>query len=89
MKRPGGSGAARWRPLALWAGWPRSAWPTLRAVIQRESRGNPRAVNPSSGCSGLLQVHPCHGVAGVLDPLVNLRAGLRLYRASGWRPWAL
>lgn len=89
MQHPGGSGAARWKPLALWVGWPRSSWPTLCYVITRESGGCVRALNASSGCAGLLQIHPCHGVANACDPLVNLRAGLRLYRAAGWQPWGM
>ena len=89
MKHPGGSGASRWRALALYAGWPRSSWPQLAGIIRRESGGDPRAVNHYSGCAGLLQLHPCHGVANVFDPLVNLRAGLRLYRAAGWQPWGM
>lgn len=89
MRRPGGSGVARWMPLARWVGWPAGSLPKLRNVMWRESRGNPRAVNPSSRCAGLLQIHPCHHVANVCDPLVNLRAGLRLYRAAGWQPWGM
>lgn len=89
MRRPGGSGTRRWLPLARWVGWPERALPRLRYVIWRESRGNPQAVNRRSGCAGLLQLHPVHHVARPLDPEVNLRAGLRLYRAAGWRPWAL
>lgn len=53
MRRPGGSGVARWMPLARWAGWPTGALPTLQRVMWRESRGNPLAVNRSSGCAGL------------------------------------
>lgn len=89
LRCPGGSGAARWWPAARYVGWPAGARSTLLYVISRESRGNPRAVNSSSGCAGLLQVHPCHHVANVLDPLANLRAGLRLWRASGWAPWSV
>lgn len=87
MRRPGGSGAARWMPLARWVGWPEWTLPTLQLVIWRESSGRPRAVNPSSGCAGLVQIHPCHGVSNPLDPEVNLRAGLRLWRSGGWRHW--
>jgi hypothetical protein len=89
LRCPGGYGAARWWPAARYAGWPAGTRSTLLYGIWRESRGNPRAVNPSSRCAGLLQIHPCHHVANVLDPLCNLRAGLRLYRASGWAPWSV
>lgn len=89
IKHPGGTGVDRWRPLALYARWPRRTWPKLRRTMHKESRGNPRAVNQSTRCAGLLQIHPCHRVRNVLDPLVNLRAGLRIYRARGWAPWGL
>jgi len=58
-------------------------------IIDAESGGVPYAVNAYSGCSGLLQLHPCHW-SGRYDPLVprlNLRGGLRLWRGSGWQPW--
>ena len=90
MKHPGGtSNGVRWMPLARWVGWPQYTLGTLAYIIMRESSGRARALNSSSGCAGLLQIHPCHGVANVFDPLVNLKAGLRLYRASGWAPWAM
>lgn len=90
MKHPGGSSnGVRWMPLARWVGWPEYTLSTLAYIIMRESSGRARALNPSSGCAGLLQIHPCHGVANAFDPEVNLRAGLRLYRQSGWAPWAM
>lgn len=89
IRRSGGSGTRRWLPLARWVGWPERALPTLQRVMWHESRGNPRAVNRWSGCAGLLQIHPIHHVARPLDPEVNLRAGLRLYRAAGWQPWGM
>ena len=90
MRKPGGtSSGARWLPLARWVGWPEHTLSHLAYIIMRESSGRTTALNPSSLCSGLLQIHPCHGVARPFDPEVNLRAGLRLYRSSGWAPWAL
>ena len=86
--RPGGYGAARWLPLARHAGWPAAQEAALVTCIWRESRGNPRATNPWTGCAGLLQIHPCWGLgASAYDPLVNLRFGLRLWRSQGWAPW--
>jgi soluble lytic murein transglycosylase-like protein len=89
LTHPKGSGASRWWPLARYVGWPSPQRSTLLAIIWRESNGNPNAVNRSSGCAGLLQIHPCHGVTNVTDPAVNLRAGLRLWRSQGWYPWRL
>jgi hypothetical protein len=94
MRDPGGSsGGRRWLPLARWVGWPDGALPTLAAIITRESSGRERAYNGSSGCSGLLQLWPGHVAASQRPQLLtaefNLRVGLRLYRESGWSPWAL
>lgn len=36
----------RWHSYALRAGWYESHWPTLSAIIWRESAGDPRAYNP-------------------------------------------
>jgi len=90
MLKPGGtSNGVRWMPLARWVGWPEHTLSHLSYIIMRESSGRVRALNSSSGCAGLLQLHPCHGVKNPFDPEVNLRAGLRLYRKCGWSPWAL
>lgn len=88
MKRPGGSGAARWLPLARWAGWPQAEWQRLIVCIRGESGGRPQA-RGSAGEIGLMQIHPVHRVRNAQDPLVNLKAGLRLWRARGWRPWTV
>ena len=92
MRSPGGSSSGtRWLPLARWVGWPQSALPHLAYIIQRESSGRPTAVNPSSGCTGLLQILRSHvsDPWRLTDPEYNLRVGLRLYRQAGWSPWAL
>jgi len=84
-----GSRTGRWVRLARRAGWPWAEIRTLMRIIDAESGGVPYAVNAYSGCSGLLQLHPCHWT-GRYDPLVprlNLRGGLRLWRGSGWQPW--
>jgi len=95
---PKGSGAARWWPLAHYVGWPHSAKAKLIYVINRESHGQPHAVNPYSGCYGLLQLHPMHwagkhhkvkGRKWIFWPVNQLRLGLKLYKGSGWQPWAL
>jgi soluble lytic murein transglycosylase-like protein len=59
-------------------------------VIDRESGGDPNAQNPSSA-SGLLQLMSIHW-SGRFDPFkpkANLSYGYKLYRGSGWAPWAL
>ena len=93
---PPGTGAARWWPLAHFVGWPTSAKATFVYVVNRESHGQPHAVNRSSGCYGLLQLHPMHwagrhpkvkGRKWIFWPVNQLRLGLKLYRAAGWSPW--
>jgi len=102
MTHPGGSGGARWRPLALWVGWPPSAWPTVLYVMalrggHGESGGDPNAVNHLPPyCRGLLQLArgwwtgawgPPAG--NPFDPEYNLRTGLWIWRHQGWAPWSM
>ena len=89
-----GANVGRWVSLADDVGWPRSEWGQLFYVIDRESGGSQHAVNPSSGCYGLLQLHPCHwsakyGGAWIQVPRHQMWLGLKLYREAGWQPWAL
>jgi hypothetical protein len=89
-----GANVGRWVWLADSVGWPRSTWGQLLYVIERESGGSVHAVNPSSGCYGLLQLHPCHwsakyGGAWIQIPRHQMWLGLKLWRESGWSPWAL
>lgn len=55
----------------------------LRAIVQVESGGNPRAVSPK-GAMGLMQLMPrtasAMGVTDPFDPEQNLRGGARLIR---------
>jgi len=67
------------------AGFPESAIPHMLYIIQRESGGNPSAINPSSQACGLTQIYPY--VPGCLDPMTNLRLAFQKYQASGFAPW--
>ena len=67
------------------------------AVIQCESRWRAGAVNPSSGATGLFQVHPIHRArvermgytwADMLEPLANLHVALTIWGEQGWGPWS-
>jgi hypothetical protein len=70
-----------------------------RAIVKRESGGDPSAKNPS-GATGLFQMMtPLHcGDYGIPaggncqkwleDPDNNARAAKALYDEAGWRPWA-
>jgi hypothetical protein len=92
----------RWRPLVrlYWDRWlvkyrhrHISAAEIRRAllIIQRESNGYPRAVNPVSGCAGLFQLLPgyARGRFDLFNPRTNISLAGMLYVRRGWRPWAL
>lgn len=81
-----------WGALAASVGWSESELPTLRRIIEAESGGNPRAHNSSSGCAGLLQLHPCwyngYWHFDPYDPRLNLLYGLKVKRMYGWSQWS-
>ena len=92
----------RWHGPALNAGWHESDWPRLSCIIQRESRGNPRAFNGSGRDEsyGLLQMNMKAHRSWVRDLLgpdykellfdgsVNLHMGRVLFNKAGWGPWS-
>ena len=86
-----GSSTGRWVKLALDVGWSRGELGTLMRIIDAESGGNPLAVNPTTRCSGLLQLHPCWWQGkwffNPFDPKMNLRYGLIVKRTAGWASW--
>ena len=59
-----------------------------------ESGWNPYAVNPVTGASGSLQVHPIHfpGMRTMAldpaDPVDLVKYAITLWERSGWAPWA-
>jgi soluble lytic murein transglycosylase-like protein len=63
-------------------------------LMGHESGGNPAAINPSSGASGLMQVMPFwadhYGYArsDLFDPAVNLRIARLIRDSQGWTAWA-
>ena len=64
-------------------------------VVWAESRGDPDAVNPTSGTCGLFQIHPVHwrrferfgGWGWCTDPKANLLVAHEIWLEQGWRPW--
>lgn len=76
-----------WADELAAAGFPSSAIPHMLYIIDRESGGNPNAVNPLSGACGLTQLYPCYGGSAWLDPMTNLRLAFQKYQASGFAPW--
>lgn len=93
----------RWRPLAAQF-FSSGQVDDALLIIQCESNGDPNAVNPYSGASGLFQFLPGtwavasvgagYADASVFDPEANIAAGAWLagyYEANGsdpWSPWA-
>ena len=67
-----------WADELLAVGFPESAIPTMLYIIDRESGGDPSAINSSSGACGLTQIYPY--VSGCLNPITNLRLALQKYR---------
>ena len=84
-----GPSVGRWTRLSRRVGWPWAQLPTPMSTTYRESRGDPRASN-GGVYLGLLQVWREHVAdpARLYEPAYNLRTGLRLWRGSGWSPWA-
>lgn len=77
--------------------FPRHAWAWARGIINRESRNQPGAANPSSSARGCWQLLSslhgdkyaaagCH-VSQWADPLCNTRAAYVLYQRAGTSPW--
>lgn len=92
--------AERWRSLVA-AYFPGSMVEDALVIIQCESHGDPDAVNPYSGASGLFQFIPgtwavasvSAGVGGasVFDPEANIAAAAWMtgyYQSNGDDPWA-
>ena len=77
-----------WADEMLAVGFPPEAIPAMDCIIQRESGGDPNAVNRTSGACGLTQLWPCYGGAAWLDPITNLRQALVKFQASGFGPWS-
>jgi membrane-bound lytic murein transglycosylase B len=93
----------RWRPLVV-AHFPTSLVDEALLIMQCESLGDPDAVNPYSGASGLFQFLPGtwavasvgagYAEASVFDPEANVASAAWLagyYQANGsspWKPWA-
>jgi hypothetical protein len=88
----------RWVSLARREGWVWGTIPQLMYVIDRESGGAPKAKNPTSTATGLLQMLQAWWdgtwfgwVFDPTDPAAALHYGWKAYhdRGLGWQPWAL
>ena len=87
---------------AIAAGWHPNEWPRLAAIMYRESRCIPTAVNNNAATRdasrGLVQLNllahrswigPLVGwdFDRLYDPITNLRVARVLYLKCGWGPW--
>ena len=103
------SACEQFSALAVNLGWPADQRTVLESIMARESSCVPIAVNskdPFGGSYGLLQINwggwqkwlRAQGLItnkkSLLDPVVNLRAGLAIYNYGvdrygfGWGPWS-
>ncbi|GIW17456.1 MAG: hypothetical protein KatS3mg064_0613 [Tepidiforma sp.] len=71
--------------LLAWTGWPVELWDEVAAIAWCESRWSPGAVGDGGRSVGLLQLWTGWFEEGEEwhDAAVNLRVGLRVYRARG------
>lgn len=66
----------------------------VMCLMDLESRGDPGAVNPTSGATGLMQVMPFwarrfgHTRSDLRDPLVNLDISAWILDRHGWTSWS-
>jgi len=63
-------------------------------VIDWESSGDPDAINPASGATGLFQIMPFWAdhfgvtVTDLKDPALNVRLASLILKAQGWGAWS-
>lgn len=87
--------------LGRQVGWAKRDRGQLERIMYRESRCNPRSINPNDphgGSYGLLQINGSwlgylrragliRELTDLLDARTNLRVGAEIHRLYGWRPW--
>ncbi len=87
------AGVERWRELVA-AYFPADQVDRALQVMACESGGDPSAVNPSSGASGLMQVMPFWADAlalphdALFDPATNLDVAAWIWGQGGWSHWS-
>ena len=86
-----GMATARWVRLARRVGWRWAQFPALMFIVHRESGGDPRAQNPTSTASGLMQFLSSWwaGRWDPMDPRASLYHGRKAWQSNGFSPWAL
>lgn len=79
-----------WRPLVE-SYFPADAVERMLCLMWYESRGDPNAVNPSSGAAGLFQVMPFwwdHYGGDRFDPATNTRVARLIWDQQGYKAWS-
>lgn len=83
-------GGDDWRGLVA-SHFPAGVVDTMVCLISHESGGNPAAVNPTSGATGLLQVMPFwhqEWPGDYTDPAWNIEIARRIYNLQGLSAWS-
>jgi len=84
------NGSKQWKTL-LEQYFPAASVETMLCLIDHESRGNPNAVNPTSGAAGLLQIMPFwweHYGGNPFDPEANIKVASYIYQQQGFQAWS-
>jgi len=86
-----GPAVGRWVRLARREGFGYDQLPTAMLVINRESRGDPRAKNPTSTASGLFQFLSSWwlGRWDPFDPVKSMHHAEKAVDKVGWAPWGM
>jgi len=86
-----GAATGRWTRLVV-GRFAASDVPTVMRLIDAESEGDRLAHNASSGCAGLLQLHPCwYSGKWSFDPYtarLNLSFAREVRDLCGWGSWS-
>lgn len=83
----------RWEPLVS-SYFAQSDVARVLCLMEHESRGDPKALNPSSGASGLMQVMPFwadhfgYSRQEMFNPAINLEMAAWILDRHGWHSWS-
>lgn len=83
----------RWEPLVS-SYFSAADVERVLCLMDHESRGDPKALNPSSGASGLMQVMPFwadhfgYSREEMFNPAINLEMAAWILERHGWNSWS-
>lgn len=77
------------------AGFTPDQFPTMKAIIQAESKGNPNAINTANrngtidrGLAQINSVHKQFDANRLFDPQYNLNAAHEVFKGQGYKAWS-